>query len=141
MSHKRIERDELNLRIAGLISLRATCKRGQVGCVITQDGRIIATGYNGSIIKGHCEELHCDLNVKCNQAMHAEANAICFAAKAGISLDGATLYCTTAPCENCARLIAQSGIKEVIYQNNYTDTKGIELLLSLNIKTIHYINE
>lgn len=135
----RISREELNLRIAGLIALRATCKRGQVGCVITQDNRIIATGYNGSIIKGHCEELHCDLNTKCNQAMHAEANAICFAAKEGIPLKDAVLYCTTAPCESCARLIAQSGIKEVIYSNNYTDTKGQELLISLGIKSTHYI--
>lgn len=132
-----ISRTELYLITAALQSLRSVCKRGKNGAIITGDNRIISTGYNGPIMKGvSCEELGCDVSQKCNNAMHAEANAIAFAARYGISLAGTTIYCTSAPCFDCAKLIIQSGIKVVLYEHEYTTDggAGLRFLQSNNIE-------
>lgn len=131
---ERITRDELNLQICYLISLRGTCQRGRVGALITNDGRMISSGYNGSIEKKHCEDLKCDLTRTCTNAVHAEGNAIAFAAKEGIPLKGATLYCTTAPCPACAKLIIQAGIIEVVYRETYRLSDGVDLLIKAGVK-------
>lgn len=129
IGNERPHRDMINMSIAEVIALRGTCQRGRVGCVIVRDGRIISTGYNGSITQGkHCNELGCDLMSKCTHAMHAEANAILYAARIGISLQGASLYCTVAPCYDCAKMILQAGIHQVFYQGNYRNNDGIDLL-------------
>lgn len=125
----RVTRKDLNISIACLISFRSTCKRGSNGCVITRDNRIIATGYNGSLRKGTCEELKCDVNNKCLHAVHAEENAISFAAKNGIKLNDSVLYCTSSPCYDCAKLIIQSGIKAVLFKNVYETDNGDGLKL------------
>jgi len=130
---ERISRDELNIKIAGLIALRATCERGQVGCVITQNNRIVSTGYNGPIVGHSCQELHCKLDEKCDNATHAEINAITAAAKFGIPLDGSTLYCTTSPCKNCAMAIIQSGIQRVVFDKEYRSDEGTMLLFKSGI--------
>lgn len=124
----RITRDELYMRTAFLFARRATCRRGSTGCVAVKDKRIIASGYNGAP-EGfpHCDEDTCNDKKPCINTIHAEANLIAFAARAGISLEGATLYCTHAPCLNCARLILQSGIINLIYQYDY-HTDGLWLL-------------
>jgi dCMP deaminase len=87
---------------------------------------------------GECSEKNCDLKNGCIHAVHAEENAISFAAKKGISLDGAILYCTSCPCYDCAKLIAQSGIDKVIYHDEYRDDKGKFLLQSIGITVIKH---
>lgn len=117
---ERITREDLNMNIALLISKRATCVRAQVGAVITRDGRIISTGYNGPIKnEPHCNPKDCDVSKSCTRAVHAEANAIYNATKQGTSLDGAELYCTYRPCQKCFEAIVQSGITTVYYLWEY----------------------
>lgn len=130
------ERDRLNINIAYAQASMGKCERGQVGCVITMHGRIISSGYNGSVIPGqNCKALQCNQNERCEHSAHAEENAIAFAAKHGISLQGSTLYVTVSPCYKCARLIVQAGIREVVFDGWYTtsnglgyDTRGVVLL-------------
>ena len=118
------------MEIANTVSKRATCDRGRSGCVIVRDRQILVTGYVGSP-KGlpHCDEVghqfrrvvHEDgtISEHCVRTVHAEQNAICQAAKLGISLDGATLYCRMTPCRVCAMLIINCGIKRVVCEKKY----------------------
>lgn len=131
---ERPSRDEVYLAVAEAISLRGTCKRGKVGCIITQDHRIVATGYNGPVLNHICNDLNCDLEHACTNAIHAEANAIAFAARHGVVLNGSTMYCRTQPCLKCAELIIQSGICKVIYTHLYRDDLGYNLLIAAGIK-------
>lgn len=125
----RISRTEQAMRIAEVISLRGTCGRLQVGCVITVNGRIVTTGYNGPPAGApHCQAPYCDQSKSCLRALHAEVNAIGFAAAEGLSLRGGTLYCTYAPCEKCAQLIKASGIAMVYYRHPFRDMDGVEYL-------------
>ena len=121
-------RDEINMTMAEVVALRGTCQRKQVGCVIVKNSRVISTGYNGSAYSGSCVDLKCDITNKCTHSIHAEANAIMAAARQGISLIGTTLYCTTQPCYECAKLIIQSGIERVIWQEPYTNDEGQRLI-------------
>lgn len=131
-------REEIYMEIAHVIAKRGTCERAQVGCVITQDDRIVSTGYNGPAAGWHCEAIYCgDKTGYCTHAIHAEANAIVFAAKKGIALQGAKMYCTWSPCVACAKLIIQAGIRELYYQQAYRDTAGISILERSGIKTTH----
>ena len=128
--YKRPSWDEYFMEIANTVSKRATCDRGRSGCVIVRDRQILVTGYVGSP-KGlpHCDEVghqfkrmvHEDGTVTehCVRTVHAEQNAICQAAKLGISLDGATLYCRMTPCRVCAMLIINCGIKRVVCEKKY----------------------
>lgn len=70
----------------------------------------------------------------CTRSLHAETNAIAFAAKAGVSVDGCTMYCTMAPCINCAKVIVNSGIKGLVFMNDYRDESGLELLLKAGVE-------
>jgi dCMP deaminase len=115
----RIERKELMLSISRLLGQRGTCPRARVGCVIERDGRILSTGYNGSLpAHPHCDDIGCEMiNNHCVRTIHAEANAICFAARYGISLIDAILYTTGwagGSCPNCTRLAFAAGIKEIV---------------------------
>lgn len=129
---ERISLDDQYAQIAHIISKRGTCNKLRVGCVITQNGRIVATGYNGGL-KGEKEcdwgvkDFHC-IEASCIHAVHAEANAIYFAAKQGISLKGATMYCTHSPCTDCAEAIVQAGIIKVCYSELFRDPKPLERL-------------
>jgi dCMP deaminase len=135
---ERPDRQEVFMAIAKVMSYRGTCGRAQVGCVIVApDHRIISSGYNGTLLGDkHCDEHMCNTKEKCQHSVHAEANAIAFAARAGISLSGSTLYCTTAPCKTCAQLIIQAGIMRVVFEKVYsTDNgSGVDLLREQNIK-------
>ena len=133
----RISRLELNIKIAHLISQRATCERAHVGCIITQNNRIISSGYNGPILGHGCKELGCNLTESCLESTHAEMNAITHASKYGIPLKDAKLYCTHAPCKNCSMAIIQSGISEVYYDKDYHN-HGLELLIKSGIKVERY---
>lgn len=137
--------DEYFLSIADVIRQRSTCLRRQVGCVIVGKNKAILTaGYNGAP-KGckHCEEIGCirqQMNIPSGErhelcrASHAEMNAIAQAAANGISLEGATLYCTNAPCSICAKLIINAGIQKVVYSDSYDDLLAKQLLQEAGIK-------
>ena len=130
MSSERINRDELFIEVARLFGKRSTCPRAEVGAVAVRDGRIIATGYVGAPSgSGHCTELGCSIRGDgCVRTIHAEANVAAFAAKAGTSLDGTTIYCTHSPCLDCAKLLINTGIVEFVYAQWYRDPSGANLL-------------
>jgi len=120
------------MRISDIIALRGSCQRAQVGCVIVKDGRIVSTGYNGPLSYGDCAH-KCKINQPCKEAVHAEANAIYFAANHGIPLDGCTLYCNFSPCIKCTEAIIQSGIKRVVYRIPYRDSEPLSRLISAGV--------
>lgn len=125
--------------IAFVVSKRGTCNRKQVGAVIADSkGVVLSTGYNGSLSgTEHCEHSDMDFDNRCTLAVHAEANAVYFAARNGVSVEGSTMYCTTAPCTKCAEAIVQSGIKKVVYSEDYRD-EGIELIISVGVEVLKY---
>jgi len=125
----RIDRDWALMSTAGIWARRSTCLRRKVGAVIAQENRIISQGYNGAPSgKPHCTPETCNDDNPCTNTVHAEINAIAFAARYGISVEGATLYTTLAPCLNCSKAMINSGIKKVVYLDTYRDLSGIELL-------------
>lgn len=135
----RIERDDLYLNMARLYSQRATCIKAHVGVVAVRDGRIIATGYNGAPSgMPHCTEVGCDIVAgHCLRTVHAEANVVAFAARAGVSLDGASLYCTHTPCITCAKLLINAGVKYVMiarFYDNQELSDGVELMQQLGVE-------
>ena len=130
----RITRDEMLMEIARIVARRSTCNRTQVGAVVAQDGRIVSTGYAGAPSGlPHCSPETCNTSAPCTRTVHAEAGAISYAARSGIRLEGATLYCTHCPCIDCAKLIINTGIKRVIYDQAYRKTEGLELLRTVGI--------
>ena len=138
----RISRDELAMRVALLISQRGTCGRLQVGAVLIKDNRIIATGYNGPPPGlAECADEVCDISKPCTRAIHAEANLIAHCSKLGIPTENTTLYVTHSPCIKCAELIAQAGIKKVVFGLKFRDEEGLKLLLEMGIgvSEAHYI--
>lgn len=121
------------LETAFSFAKRSTCNRLHVGSVIARSGRIIATGYNGAPAGlPHCEHPEGDYKridtASCMAVVHAEANAICFAARHGLGVEGAQLYCTHAPCLRCATMILNSGIESVFYCHMFRVMDGVELL-------------
>jgi dCMP deaminase len=114
----RISRRNMMLAICDVLGQRGTCPRAHVGCVIARDSRILSTGYNGSLPgKDHCDNVGCEIeNNHCIRTLHAEQNAIAFAARNGISVEGATLYITgyRHVCRICSKLAEAAGIKEII---------------------------
>lgn len=137
----RISRDEMLMRIASVVSARGTCLRASVGAVLARDGRIIATGYVGSPAGlPHCLDVGCDVSEfsGCLRTVHAEANALAFAARFGIATEGTDLYCTHSPCGNCAKLIINAGISRVIYEQEYRDRTPLEILASVGIAVTQY---
>lgn len=115
-------------------STRSTCSRLHVGSVIARDGRIISTGYNGAPHgMPHCVHYETFDDQPCDKTVHAEANAICFAAKHGLGVEGAAIYCTHAPCLRCSTMLVNSGIQWVYYINEFRDMAGIALLRSAGV--------
>lgn len=140
---KRITRLEMFKEMVQTVEKRSTCLRSKVAAILEKDGRVISIGYNGPA-SGFPQCLppspnhlsHECMGPSCTRSIHAETNAIAFAAKAGISIEGARMYCSMSPCINCAKLIINSGIKEVVYLREYRDTEGVELLKKAKIKTL-----
>ncbi len=125
--------DRHYLEMAAVWAKNSYCKRRQVGALLVKNRMIISDGFNGtpSGFENQCED---DNNTTKAYVLHAEANAITKVAKSGNSSEGATLYITTAPCIECAKLIIQSGIVRVVYGEEYRKSEGIELLRRANIK-------
>ncbi len=122
--------DDYFMEVAHTIAKRATCDRGRSGCVIARDRQLLVTGYVGSPMGfAHCDEaghqlkqvVHEDgtTTTHCVRTVHAEQNAICQAAKLGVSIRGATLYCRMTPCRVCAMLIINCGIERVVCERRY----------------------
>lgn len=128
MRGDRPSRDSVLMNMALAIADRGTCSRAKVGAIITRNGRPISSGYNGApSMVDHCVHLPGN-TTGCELAVHAEANAIAFAARYGVATEHAALYCTHEPCFNCAKLIINAGIREVYYLEPYRLHDGIELL-------------
>ena len=119
--------DRRYARMALIWAENSYCERRKVGALVVKDNMIISDGYNGTPtgFENICED---DNNVSKPYVLHAEANAITKLARSSNSSDGATLYVTASPCIECAKLIIQSGIKRVIYTEQYRLTDGVDLL-------------
>lgn len=158
LERTRISRDTMFTMICQVVAQRSTCWRAQVGAVIVKEGRVISMGYNGPVSgMPACEDLPNVLQCPnpedferwklehplmcqgagCTRSLHAETNAIAFAARAGVSVEGCTMYCTMSPCINCAKVIVNSGIKKLVYMEKYRDTSGLDLLKSAGIVVVH----
>ena len=124
--------DHSYLEMAAIWAQNSYCKRRKVGALLVKDRMIISDGYNGtpSGFENICEED----GVTKPYVLHAEANAITKVAKSGNSSEGATLYVTASPCLECSKLIIQSGIKRVVYRDEYRLTDGIDLLRRAGIE-------
>ena len=132
---KQAELDLRYIRMAKIWAENSYCKRRQVGAIIVKDKMIISDGYNGtpSGFENICED---DNGLTKPYVLHAEANAITKIARSGNNSDGATLYVTSSPCIECAKLIIQAGIKRVVYSEEYRLTDGIDLLRRAGIEVI-----
>lgn len=131
------------LNIASVVATKSTCLRNKVGSVIVKNKRILSTGYNGAPSgMEHCLDTGCIRNLenipsgtrheKC-RAVHSEQNAIIQAAIHGVSIEGATIYCTHQPCILCAKMIINSNIKRVVYATPYPDEDALHFLKKANI--------
>lgn len=118
---------------AYLMSTRSTCSRLHVGCVIAQNTRIMSSGWNGAPAgMDHCPVPHPE--GPCENACHAELNAIAAAAMDGRSTSGSWLFCTHQPCLKCSQLIINAGVARVTYDQVYRDPSGVELLRKAGIE-------
>ena len=135
---KQHDLDTRYLRMAAIWAENSYCKRRQVGAILVKDKMIISDGYNGTPagFENICED---ENNLTKPYVLHAEANAITKVAASSNSSRGATIYVTTAPCIECAKLIIQSGIKRVVYSENYRVMDGLDLLKRAGI-IVDYID-
>lgn len=135
MEGKQLELDRRYLRMARIWAENSYCTRRKVGALIVKDKMIISDGYNGtpSGFENVCE---LDDGTTKPYVLHAEANAITKIAKSGNNSDGATLYVTASPCLECSKLIIQSGIRRVVYCENYRLTDGIDLLRRAGVEVV-----
>lgn len=142
--------DSYFLEITRVVASRSTCLRRHVGAVIIKDRRILATGYNGAPSGlAHCQDVGCIREARgvpsgqrhelC-RALHAEQNAILQAALYGVSIQGATVYCTTYPCVLCAKMLINVGIREVVVAGPYPDELATSLLEEAGIN-VRYLAE
>ena len=125
--------DAKYLRMAKIWATNSYCKRRQVGALLVKDNMIISDGYNGTPagFENVCED---ENGVTKPYVLHADANAITKVAQSGNSAAGATLYVTASPCMECSKLIIQSGIKRVVYSDEYRLDDGIKLLKRAGIE-------
>lgn len=133
----RLSIDEYFLKIASVVAERSTCKRHKIGAIAVKDKKIITTGYNGAATgMKDCLELGClkdELGIKSGtrheicRAIHAEQNAIIQAALHGVSLEGATIYCTHSPCILCAKMLVNAKIKRFVTYSDYADKEFLKL--------------
>ena len=136
---QRVSWDEYFMRIALQVSTRATCDRKHVGAVIVRDRFLLSTGYNGSLPGlPHCDEIgHLMDDGHCVRTVHAEANAICQAARNGVRIENATIYVTASPCFNCFKLCASAGIATIVYGEFYRDQRIFDFAREAGIEMRH----
>lgn len=134
--------DEYFMEIATVVAKRSTCLRNHVGALFVKNKRILSTGYNGApsgLV--HCDVVGCARQDVASgtrhelcRAVHAEQNAIIQAALHGISIEGATLYCTHQPCVLCAKMMINARVARVVYRESYPDGTALEFLSQAGIK-------
>ncbi len=139
--------DEYFQTITRDVADRSTCIRRHVGAIVVKDKRILATGYNGAPSGlPHCLTTGClreELGIPSGQkhelcrGAHAEQNAVIQAAKYGVSIDGATVYCTNQPCIVCAKILINAGISKIVYENSYPDELSEKMLGEAGIELVH----
>lgn len=153
----RPSRDDILLRNAMAWAERSTCTRAQVGCVISRDGRTLSTGYNGAPAgMAHCDHTctcsptgrlprlnsdhlrDCPSQQPCTNVIHAECNAIAFAARYGVATDGADLHSTRIPCTPCAGQIINAGIRRVVWLEAHRDMGGLERLAQAGLEVVRW---
>ncbi len=149
---KRPTWDEYFMEVARTIAKRATCDRGKSGCVIARDNQILVTGYVGSPVGfPHCDDVGHQMKKMvhedgsetnhCVRTVHAEQNAICQAARHGIPLAGATVYCKMTPCRTCAMLIINCGITRVVCEKKYHAGAESEAMFKTANIQLEYVEE
>jgi dCMP deaminase len=151
------------MEIAGIMAQRSTCSRGSVGAVLSLAGRILTTGYNGTPAgMPHCDhtcrctaskttsrfippamlqwghEQTCAAVGGCKLAVHAEANAVAYAARHGVSVEGCEAYVTMSPCVPCAQLLINAGVVRVVYDRAYRDLSSVLLLDAAGVDVVKY---
>lgn len=153
-------REFVLMQTAVLWGMQSTCSRADVGVVISRDGRILSSGYNGAPSgMDHCDhsctcpngfwttdrypgrEMHvpnCESQQPCKNVVHAEANAIAFAAKYGVGIQGAELHTTRVPCLTCAGMIINAGITRVVWNEEHRDMEGFLRLGQAGLEVIKY---
>ena len=125
IDHTRPSLERYFLNIAAIVATRSTCLHRKVGAVLVRDKHILSTGYNGAPSgEHHCSEIGCQKpehgqGLERCRAVHAEQNAIIQAARHGVSIEGATLYCTHSPCPICSAMLKNAGIENIIYEEEY----------------------
>ena len=141
LPYKRPSFDQMYMAIAEIVALRSTCLRGRVGAVIAKDTRIVSIGYNGAPSKiGQCDQYGCIIDSDkggCIRTIHAEQNAIAYASRIGIPIENAALYVTISPCIDCAKLILASGIKRLVYLQEYRNSYALEYLRLSGLEVDH----
>jgi len=141
--------NEYFMSITRMVAKRSTCLRRHVGAILVKDKRILATGYNGAPSGlRHCEEVGClrettsvpsgERHELC-RGLHAEQNAIIQAAYHGFSIKGATLYCTNKPCVICSKMLINSGIRKILYEDGYDDHLADQMLREANIDIERFV--
>lgn len=143
--------DVIYMELAQKLAQRSHCVKMHVGAVLTKDTRIVSLGYNGPPAGTHnCDvewpEEGCPRDSKgsCSLALHAEQNAILYASKNNVSVEGSTLYITLSPCIACARIIFTTGIRKVIYLNSYAEYKkipsdeGVDFLKKFGVDVVKF---
>lgn len=140
MEKKQHDLDLRYIRMAKIWAENSYCQRRKVGALIVKDKMIISDGYNGtpSGFENICEN---EQGLTKPYVLHAEANAITKIARSGNNSEGATLYVTTSPCIECAKLIIQAGIKRVVYSEEYHVADGVELLNRAGVETLYLKEE
>ena len=139
MADERVPWDQYFMNIAQVVASRSTCPRKFVGAVIVRDKTILSTGYNGSI-RGmpHCSDVgHMMENDHCVATIHAESNAIIQSAKNGVMIDGGSIYVTASPCWSCFKMIANAGLRRIIYREFYRDDRIFQVAERLGIELVH----
>lgn len=141
----RPSRDEMLMEIAQTVAKRSTCSRKNVGTVVAREGRVLTMGYNGAPTgMAHCDHTNDPEMIAqgfavdrgCTRAVHAEANAIAYAARYGIDVSNSELFTTLSPCLSCAQLVINSGIIRVVCLRVYRDTIGIRLLHDAGLEVL-----
>lgn len=132
---KQAQLDERYMRMAFIWAENSYCKRRKVGALLVKEKMIISDGYNGtpSGFENVCED---EQDTTKPYVLHAEANAITKVARSNNSSEGATLYVTSSPCIECAKLIIQAGIKRVVYADVYRLSDGVDLLKRTEIDLV-----